>query len=536
MPPDFDGSYHLSKSDHAKRNSAAARTKMRSLENMYASAPINYRHASPSQKRRPLVASSGHSRDSIPSTEGRHHGKKKHRVTGNSASRFHQSDTSLNFEDLQGKRLSKKKPNKMNQKKKSGAPRRDPNGRPSSRQNSSVRPSPSSRGRQPSSSSRGRPPSLRGNDSMNSINLGSSHHSNRSKSLSKPANGQRSQTSFRRSKSLTRTMPTSERSSRPPQKRRSSSRSLSQEQARRHHNKRRRRRWKEVEETPPKSLILIWVVVLGELGFDLGTTIIAFQLFQKKGSCCGKPILVGPLPMSVAIPFIGLICLELAMLVRAIILTLWPSLMQKQSKSEEEKDDRSMFARVCCCFFRWKVKMIMHIINLLVILNPFFGCVLAWMLLYQSDKTEAFIVLGLEAGSILLHFISTWLEGSVKKFWHFLLHLLPLVPFLATVVLMLLYLKQEGVCYSVKKQLFQFQGCELCPNGLPPVNSTCIDEDMNRVPFESSDFFDVSDLQGIASKTSDQDDFCGNQMNLTMYQDYEDIKEYEEAQFCFFEY
>ena len=107
----------------------------------------------------------------------------------------------------------------------------------------------------------------------------------------------------------------------------------------------------------------------------------------------------------------------------------------------------------------------MAVLGFLVLLNPFFGCVIAWMLMYQSDKDEAFIVLGLEGASLMLHFISVWIEGSVKNCRTFLIQMIPLIPFLASIGLTAFYLKQGGICYSVEKELFSFQGCEVCEDG-----------------------------------------------------------------------
>jgi hypothetical protein len=50
---------------------------------------------------------------------------------------------------------------------------------------------------------------------------------------------------------------------------------------------------KDIEEKPSRSIVLIWLIVSAELGFDLGTTIIAFRSFMEEDSCCGKPISLG---------------------------------------------------------------------------------------------------------------------------------------------------------------------------------------------------------------------------------------------------
>ena len=118
--------------------------------------------------------------------------------------------------------------------------------------------------------------------------------------------------------------------------------------------------------------------------------------------------------------------------------------------------------------------MLFRAINWLVLLNPFFGAVVAWMLLYQSSEVECFIVLGLEGASLILHFLSIYLEGERQTRVSMTIHLLPVLPFLASVVLILVYLQQGGVCYLVKDTKFWYDGCRVCENGLPPVDNKCL--------------------------------------------------------------
>ena len=231
--------------------------------------------------------------------------------------------------------------------------------------------------------------------------------------------------------------------------------------------------YKEPEERPPRSLILIWLIVAAELGFDLGTTIIAFKSFVEEDTCCGRPITLGPIPVASTIPFFLLVVAELALLIRAIVLTMWPSLLHGDDSTEldvedlelggkKEPEKRTCFRRYLCCILRLKLRVLMQILNLLVLLNPFFGCIIAWILMYQSDKTEAFIVLGMEGASLILHYISCWLEGTLKTFKGFLINSIPVIPFSISIGLVLWYLKQGGVCYLVEERLFKFTGCEVC--------------------------------------------------------------------------
>jgi len=292
-----------------------------------------------------------------------------------------------------------------------------------------------------------------------------------------------------------------------------------------------REKFKKVEEKPKRGLVVIWLVVGAELSFDLGQTIIAFRAMLEEGDCCGYELNLGPLPLTVATPFIFLVCLELVVLFRAVTISLWPSILDKTTSSPDGEggSGRLGWALSCCNCFKWSVKTLLKFINVLVLLNPFFGCIIAWILLYQSDKSESFMVLGLEGGSIILHFISVKLEGSVQTFCGFLTHCIPLIPFIASISLTLFYLKQEGICYIVEQSLFAFQGCEICPNNFPPIEGNCLINGTN-VTIADGGFLNLGDidnldnLNGLTSSTAQQETFCG------------DTHEGWNTNFCFFGY
>jgi hypothetical protein len=228
-------------------------------------------------------------------------------------------------------------------------------------------------------------------------------------------------------------------------------------------------------ETPPKSLVIIWLVVAAELGMDLAATIISFMAMAlvQQTSCCDQPIDLGPILLSVTIPFFILIITELGFLFRAIKLTLWPPKIE-DLRNEDDDVKKSWLIRRCkCCFHRWNVKMLFKYINWLVLLNPFFGSVVAWMLLYQSSRNECFAVLGLEAASLLLHFLSVYLQGERQTLCSILFHCIPVLPFFVSVVVILVYLQQGGVCYLVEDARFWYEGCQLCPDEAPPVDGFC---------------------------------------------------------------
>eukprot|EP00539_Tryblionella_compressa_P018478 CAMPEP_0178872720 /NCGR_PEP_ID=MMETSP0747-20121128/8277_1 /TAXON_ID=913974 /ORGANISM="Nitzschia punctata, Strain CCMP561" /LENGTH=743 /DNA_ID=CAMNT_0020539959 /DNA_START=291 /DNA_END=2522 /DNA_ORIENTATION=+ len=281
---------------------------------------------------------------------------------------------------------------------------------------------------------------------------------------------------------------------------------------------------KEIEETPPRSIVLIWVIVAAELGFDLATTIIAFQSFLGEDTCCGNPITLGSIPISSTIPFFLLVVAELAFLIRAIVLTLWPSILVNDDDTETDdledpskrKPKRGCFARYCCCVLRWKARFVLQILNFLVLLNPFFGCIIAWILMYQSDKTEAFVVLGLEGASLVLHFISVYLEGSYKTCREILFHSIPVLPFFVSIGLVLYYLKQGGVCYLVNERVFKFTGCEICNfTGIP---EPCPNATNLFNGLDSLETFD--DVKNKLTERTSQATYCTE----------------EEISFCFYDY
>jgi hypothetical protein len=341
----------------------------------------------------------------------------------------------------------------------------------------------------------------------------------------------------------------------------------------------------QVEAVPPRSLVLIWILMAAELGFDLVTTIIAFIATIGEQECCGHTIHLGPLPLTTTIPFFLLILAELSFLGRAILLTLWPSvfgnsldessdtgstdddegfevkLSNSEHAVEPEKDKvdgnnnseksetqlgdavkvsvchgleevvatdarsdkkgcRSLRQALCCCL-RWNARLTLQALNFLTLLNPFFGCLIAWMLLYQSNKAEAFTVLGLEGFSIILHFVAVRLEGGLRTWYSRLVHSVTVLPFLISVILMLVYLREGGVCYVVESRLFLFSGCAVCPDTLQPPDASgmCGNVTLDGTGGVVEDWNNLSwnNLGSLAERGAYQDTYCSEKTNFCFY-------------------
>ncbi|KAG7354854.1 hypothetical protein IV203_004210 [Nitzschia inconspicua] len=338
-----------------------------------------------------------------------------------------------------------------------------------------------------------------------------------------------------------------------------------------------------IEAVPPKSLVLIWILMAAELGFDLVTTIIAFVATVGDQYCCGYTIHLGPLPLSTTIPFFLLILAELSFLSRAILITLWPSVFaNKETSSTTPGEDQGFEVRLSngstsaasldgkeenshgsekeevqvgstvklqvgheasndqveetipratnkkcslrkmlCCCLRWNAKVTLATLNLLTLLNPFFGCLIAWMLLYQSDKTEAFVVLGLEGFSIILHFVGVRLEGGLRTWSSRLMHSVTILPFLISCTLMLVYLREGGVCYDVQRQLFLFSGCAVCPDTLEPpdANGMCGDVALDSTGGLVEDLNGLSwnNIASLAERGAYQDTYCSESKSFCFY-------------------
>ena len=189
------------------------------------------------------------------------------------------------------------------------------------------------------------------------------------------------------------------------------------------------------------------------------------------------------------------------------------------SASPQRRQEQSFCRRFFCCCLKWNAKMVLTILNFLTLANPFFGCVIAWMLLYQSDKTEAFVVLGLEGVSIILHFVSVRLEGGLRTWYSKLIHSVSLLPFLVTVIIMLVYLREGGVCYVVEEELFKFSGCEVCNDGTPPVDGMCGDAALEGTGgiFGEVQNLELSNLAALADGGAKQDSFCSESINFCWY-------------------
>lgn len=220
-------------------------------------------------------------------------------------------------------------------------------------------------------------------------------------------------------------------------------------------------------ETPPKGVIIIWFLIAVELLFDLITTSFAFKaFFEESRSCCGQKIDSGAIPLATALPFAFLVVAELGFLFRAMRLTMWPPTM-----TDEELDpNRSCISKL---FFGSNPGIVIFAINVLTIINPFFGFIIAWMLIYQSDEEEAYFVVGMESIAVILHFISVHYEGQARTCFGKIMHSIVIIPFLATGVLLSWFLQVKGICYNSEVNLFWFEGCEVCPTGVPPEDGLC---------------------------------------------------------------
>jgi len=371
-------------------------------------------------------------------------------------------------------------------------------------------------------------------------------------------------------------------------------------------------------ESIPKSLVIVWILMAAELGFDLIATGIAFFLSCMVGEtyCCGLRVSKGPLPMTATILFFLLIVAEITFLGRAILLTLWPSIFESETSriathgstgtdNVDDDDDQQDQDQVgfdvtikknddddnnnnnnnnnddeggnkatttalssskqdgsvkelhkdeipefiidgndrnsskkkgrtgclkffCSCFLRWNAKMVLGILNLLTLLNPFFYCLIVWILLYQFRKTEAVIVLGIELLSIILHFISVRMEGGLRTWYSKLLHSIAILQFLVSVALVLVYFREGGVCYSFEKERFSFSGCEFCPDTfLPPdMNGMCIGStgDDSGGNYTSSSTYSLAgsggflqDIQNLITGGAYQYTYCSADTNFCFY-------------------
>lgn len=189
----------------------------------------------------------------------------------------------------------------------------------------------------------------------------------------------------------------------------------------------------------------------------------------------------------------------------------------------------AFWKRACCCLLRWNARVILMVLNFLTLLNPFFGCLIAYILLYQSDKTECFVVLGIESLSIVLHFVSVRMEGGLRTVWSRALHSLVLLPFFVTVILVLVFLREGGMCYSAESRIFLFSGCEICPDTEePPIDGMCgnstlegaggLYEDLQDLGSSFASFSDLQKIANIAKRGAEQGDYCSEQTNFCFFE------------------
>lgn len=224
----------------------------------------------------------------------------------------------------------------------------------------------------------------------------------------------------------------------------------------------------------------IWMVVSAKLILDLVTTIIAFVTATQEFDCCGESIdLKGSQVLGFTIPFFLLILLELGVLV----VTIKQGLFGELQETGHEND--GPFA-----FLGDNRKQ--QFINGLLLFNPFFGFFMAWMLLYQSSRRECLAVLGIEAVSLVLHYVTIYLEGHKQTRLSLAIYSLPVIPFVVTVIAIVVYMQRGGVCYLADEEMFWYEGCKICPDDTLPDEATGLCSDGSETIFGGYCSDDVS--------------------------------------------
>ena len=260
-----------------------------------------------------------------------------------------------------------------------------------------------------------------------------------------------------------------------------------------------------------KTLLIMYCFLLLESLIDLTMTMIGFVIYARQGECCGERIKFSKMFIyASSVPLFVLILVELCLWGKGVQLLLCyrprgrsgtGTKLSTRSLGDAGMSTRSLSGGYSARSFsaapalpsrekantplglakekktgvrRWTARMVAHMINSVTVFNPFFACVVAWMLLYQSSKLECFLVLSLESASLLLHFVAVYHvdKGKIST-CNLLFHALPVLPFLLVLVLTLVYLEQGGVCYVVDQEKFWYDGCRMCEDGQPPIDNVC---------------------------------------------------------------
>ena len=156
-----------------------------------------------------------------------------------------------------------------------------------------------------------------------------------------------------------------------------------------------RRYLRENVHRPPKSILLVWFIVIGQLMLDLVTTIMSYIQLNQSTFCCDYKVNLGRLPRAVTDPYLVVILVELLFLIRSMSITLFPKSAEAEAASLNNKP-KSCLKRMFAAFMKWNAKMLLEAVQLCILLNPFFGAAVTWILLYQTSQNWAFAALALQ--------------------------------------------------------------------------------------------------------------------------------------------
>lgn len=219
------------------------------------------------------------------------------------------------------------------------------------------------------------------------------------------------------------------------------------------------------------TVILVAALTLIGLSIDLVTTIISCISLATTLSCCGTKIDTGSLTAGITIPYIVLLfvefTLELCNIRQARKNSAWDKERLELFDDGGVLDDVEFFDENDSQEDYDEEKARFHfreIIEWILLANPFLGCLLTWVLLYEvNDAGQAILILVLNSSSMFFKYCTVIVERAKCSVTTCVLNVVPLFPFAATIFIVNFYMQKGGICW--RDGSFWFDGCEMCKIG-----------------------------------------------------------------------
>ena len=269
--------------------------------------------------------------------------------------------------------------------------------------------------------------------------------------------------------------------------------------------------------------------------------------FVQEDDCCGEPIQIGRIAKIASYIFISFIITQFVIWWYGFVnfISCSSCFSSLPTEQQQEVDDELLRSEPK------KHPRYIHTLNWMTYINLYCIAIGTWRTLYRKSETMCFVLLALMGCIHLLHLIcciyndrvlmgcggngfgsrytspGTSTKGITRVCTN-VFHATSVIPFIAIVTMVTIYLLVGGMCYTVEEGRLSFTGCQLCEHDYTPPtrdNMCLVNEtiwinttDPNTGELKATQSNSVEEVELDSNPFSSiQDTYCANGANPTSF-------------------